>query len=195
MDNGYETDYTISIQKLYKENKMKKKILITGLLVSVLSVAGYAYENNNQSGTMMMKQGNMGSNQTMKQQRCIDSKRGMMPRYAKMMKRKSMMNGMMSRHFKIMHMFRQLNLDSNQRYKISIARDEMKLDMKKLMGPNRRKEMLNFITDSGFDKAAFKKHMNEMHTKMLDIRANGMEKIFNILTKEQIAQLKKNIAN
>ncbi|MFK5881585.1 MAG: Spy/CpxP family protein refolding chaperone [Sulfurospirillum sp.] len=163
---------------------MKKKILVTGLLVSVLSIAGYAYGGNAQDQNTMMNQGNMGSNSAMQQQR------GMMMNKQRIM----FQRGMMGHHSRMMSMFKNLNLDENQRYKISIIRDEMKLDMKKLMGPDRRKEMLNFITVGGFDKAAFKKHMNEMHKKMLDIKANSMEKIFNTLTKEQIAQLKKNIA-
>ncbi len=173
---------------------MKKKILVTGLLVSVLSIAGYAHGGNDQDENMMMNQGKMAKTPMMNQQKRVMPQRGIMPQRGMMMQR-GMMGGMMSRHSKMMNMFKQLNLDENQRYKISIIKDEMRLDMKKLMGPDRRKEMLNFISENGFDKTAFKKHMDKMHEKMLDIKADSMEKIFNTLTKEQIAQLKKNIAH
>ena len=175
---------------------MKKKILVTGLLVSVLSIAGYAHGGNDQNQNMMMNRGNMRANSAMQQKGMMMQRQGNMQQQRGMMMRQrgGMMGGMMGGHSKMMKMFRQLNLSQDQRYKISIIRDEMRLDMKKLMGPKKRQQMMNFISINGFDKMAFEKNMNEMHKKMLDIKANSMEKIFNTLTKEQIAQLKKNMA-
>lgn len=104
-----------------------------------------------------------------------------------------MMGQMMGAQAGMMNMFQNLKLSNDQRYNISILREEMRLDMRKLMGPDHRKEMSNFITSNGFDKAGFIKEANEMHDKMLKIKADNMEKMFKLLTKEQITQLKKNI--
>jgi Spy/CpxP family protein refolding chaperone len=201
--------------KKNKEFKMNKKILGTGLLVAVLTVAGYAHggagdqDGNggmmqgqgmmNQSGTMynQNRQGQMSQRGNMQNQQGMIGQRGMMGGQSGMMGKGmmgQMMGQMMSRQRGMMSMFQNLNLNNDQRYKISILREEMRLDMRKLMGPNHRKEMFSFVTANGFDKAGFKKEARQIHDKMLNIKANNMEKMFKILTKEQIVQLKKNIA-
>lgn len=66
-----------------------------------------------------------------------------------------------------MNAFSKLNLNSDQRFKISILRDEMKIDMKKLMHNLRQNSnMGSFIQNGTFDKDAFEKKMNNMHTKI-----------------------------
>ena len=190
---------------------MNKKILATGLLAGVLAVSGYAHgADGDQDGGMIMGQqqgqymnqrGNMQGQQRYSNQRgnmqgqqgYMNQKRGMHGQRG-MMGKSGMMGQMMGAQARMMNMFQNLKLSNDQRYKISILRDEMRLDMRKLMGPNHRKEMFKFVTANGFDKAGFKKEINQMHDKMLDAKADNMEKMFKILTKEQITQLKKNIA-
>ena len=79
-----------------------------------------------------------------------------------------------------MMMFSQLELSAEQQHKLSILRDEMRLEMKKQMGPKKRGNMQKFITADGFDKAGFLKEMNERHTKMSELKATHMEKAFAI---------------
>jgi Spy/CpxP family protein refolding chaperone len=90
-------------------------------------------------------------------------------------------------------MFSQLKLTDEQQFQISILRDEMKLEMKKLRGAKQQGKMAKFIGDNGFDKEAFTKEANTMKTKKIVLKADHMEKVFKILTKEQIAELKKNL--
>ncbi|WP_024953912.1 Spy/CpxP family protein refolding chaperone [Sulfurospirillum arcachonense] len=158
---------------------MKNKILAAVLVVGTLATASFAYNQNcpnyGQRG-MMQRQG-------MPQQ-------GMMQGQG--MRQKGMMQRGMHR-FGGMQMFSNLNLTNDQKFKMSILRDEMKLEMKKLRGVRGQGKMMNFIGDAGFDKAAFTKYSNDKHQKMMNIRINHMEKVFKILTKEQVAQLKNNI--
>ena len=51
--------------------------------------------------------------------------------------------------------------------------------------------MMSFINKNGFDKESFKKTMNDRHQTMMNLRANHMERVLNVLTKEQLAQLNK----
>jgi Spy/CpxP family protein refolding chaperone len=148
----------------------------------------------NQRGNMQNRQGYMNQRGNMQNRQGMMGQRGMMGGQSGMMGKRMMMGGMMNHQRGMMSMFQNLKLSDDQRYKISILRDEMRLDMRKLMGPNHRKEIFNFVSENGFDKAGFKKEMNQMHDKMLDAKADNMEKMFKILTKEQIIQLKKNIA-
>lgn len=141
---------------------MKKKILAVVLVTGTLLTGAYA-------------KGNCENNQ------------GMMNKKQVMMQHKNMHKGV--KHG-MQGMFGKLNLSSEQKYKISILRDEMKLEMKKLMGPKKRNMISTFITNDGFDRDAFIKNSNDMHQKMQKIRADFMEKAFKILTKEQIKNLK-----
>ncbi len=223
---------------------MNKKVLVTGLLASVLTVAVYAHGGNgdqdggmmgqqqgqqgymNQRGNMQGQQGqymqgqrgNMqgrqgqymqGQQGNMQGQQGYMNQRGnMQGQQGYMNQRGSMIGGqsgmpgkygmmgqMMGAQAGMMNMFRNLNISNNQRYKISILREEMMLDMRKLMGPDHIKEMSNFITNKGFDKSGFIKEATQTHDKILKITADNMEKMFKLLTKKQITQLKKNIAN
>jgi Spy/CpxP family protein refolding chaperone len=164
---------------------MKNKILATVLVVGTLATASLAYNQNcpnaGQKGMMqgqgMQQQGMMqkGMNKQCANQGKMMSKRGM------------------GRHGGGMQMFAQLNLSDDQKFQMSILRDEMKLEMKKARGAKQKGKMMNFIKDNGFDKDAFKKEANERHQKMMELKAAHMEKVFKLLTKEQVAQLQKNL--
>lgn len=161
---------------------MKNKILATALVLGTLTTASFAYNGNCQynDGQRGVKQGQEMNNQQGKMQRGMKqghkmSKRGI---------------GRDSE----MRMFYTLNLTNEQKFQISVLRDEMRLEMKKQRGPRNKGRMVEFISDSGFDKSAFIKNSNERHAKMTELKAAQMEKVFKILTKEQLAELKKNLA-
>ncbi|WP_331775609.1 Spy/CpxP family protein refolding chaperone [Sulfurospirillum sp. 1612] len=155
---------------------MKTKILLGTLLAGALSASlyasGYNMPNNNPGmmGPQNMQRGNMMN---------CNHKKGM--------------KAMHKRGGRMM-MFANLNLSPEQRYQLSILRDEMKLDMKKARGFKRQGKMVQFIKGDHFDKDAFIKYSNKMHEKMVEIRANHMEKVLKVLTKEQVTQLKQNLA-
>lgn len=90
-----------------------------------------------------------------------------------------------------MRMLSQLNLTDDQRHKLAILHSEMKLEMTKLHDPKIKNKMQGALTGESFDKKEFIKTSNEMHEKMITLKANHMEKVFNLLTKEQRAELKK----
>ncbi|NCD11162.1 MAG: periplasmic heavy metal sensor [Epsilonproteobacteria bacterium] len=90
-----------------------------------------------------------------------------------------------------MLMLDQLNLSDDQRHKLAILRSEMKLEMTKLRDPKMRTKMQDLMSAESFDKKAFVKMHNEMHEKMLALQADHMEKVFNVLSKEQRLELKK----
>ena len=90
-----------------------------------------------------------------------------------------------------MRMLSQLNLTDDQRHKLAILQSEMKLEMTKLHDPKMQAKMQGALTGESFDKKEFIKTSNEMHEKMITLKANHMEKVFNLLTKEQRAELKK----
>lgn len=162
---------------------MKKRILLAVALSGALAAGAFAHGMNNQQG-MMCGQQNMQRGQGM----------GMM--HQNMMGNQKMH---MMRHHGMtgargMRMFSQLNLTSEQRYQLSILRDEMRLEMKKQMHNMQPMRHIGaFFKGDNFDKDAFKNQMEKRHEKMLNLRADNMEKAFKILTKEQIAQLKANM--
>jgi len=161
---------------------MKKTILATVVLVGVLGTGAYAYGNCDGSGQKgMMNQQNM----QQKSKQCSRSTH-------KMNQKMVQHHGKMGRHGG-MQMFSQLNLSKDQQFNLSVLRDEMKLEMKKLRGVSNKGKMLQFVGDNGFDKKAFMQSADIKHTKMMEIKANHMEKVFNLLTKEQITELKKNL--
>ncbi len=91
-------------------------------------------------------------------------------------------------------MLQQLNLSDDQRYKLGILQGEFKLEMAKLRDPKMMAKMQDIISGDTFNKKEFIKLHNEMHEKMLALQADHMEKVFNLLTKEQRAELKKLMA-
>jgi Spy/CpxP family protein refolding chaperone len=148
-------------QKNLKGHEMKKNILVAVALVGTLATGAFAYNHT---------QGNC-DDQTIQ------------------MQQKGMHKHM--RHNKDgMRMFSQLNLTSEQKYQLSILKDEMRLQMKKSRGYSKQNKIMQFVSDNGFDKEAFKKAMSEDQSKQLELRADFMEKAFNILTKEQVTKLK-----
>ena len=147
---------------------MKKTILALSAVVA-LSTGAFAY-----GGGMMDCQGG-GMNQGMGQ---------------------GMMQGQMGRgmYGGEMRMLQNLNLTDDQRHKLSILQSEMKLEMTKLRDPKMMNKMQDFLTGDSFNKKEYIKLSNEMHEKMSTLRADHMEKVFNLLTKEQRAELKANMA-
>ena len=89
-----------------------------------------------------------------------------------------------------MRMLSQLTLTDDQRHKLAILQSEMKLEMTKLHDPKMQAKMQGALTGESFDKKEFIKTSNDMHEKMITLKANHMEKVFNLLTKEQRAELK-----
>ena len=172
---------------------MTKKILVTGVLAGVLATGAYAYGGNCDGSGYK----NMHDQQRMNQQ----SKRGwsghnMMGRHHFMGERGCLNNSnKMRKGYGGMQILSQLKLTNDQQFQLSILRDEMKLEMKKLRGNKRQGRMLDFISEKGFDKDSFVKEDDKNHKKMMKIKVNHMEKVFKILTKEQIAELKKRLNN
>jgi Spy/CpxP family protein refolding chaperone len=84
----------------------------------------------------------------------------------------------------------QLNLTDDQRHKLAVLQSEMKLEMTKIRDPKMMTKMQDLMSSDSFNKKEFIKIHNEMHEKMLALQADHMEKVFNLLTKEQRAELK-----
>lgn len=147
---------------------MKKTILAVATIVA-LSSSAFAFGGGNCQG------GQAGMGQGM------------------MMQGGGMGQGMMGRHGG-MQMFQGLNLTDDQRHKLSILQSEMKLEMTKLQDPKMMSKMQDFMTGESFNKKEFLKLTGENQAKMNTLKADHMEKIFNLLTKEQRAELKANIA-
>lgn len=146
---------------------MKKTILVLST-VAALATSAFAY-------------GGMGN--------CQSGQQGTMMQGAGMQK------GMHGTHGKMgMQMFQNLNLTDDQRHKLSILQSEMKLEMTKLHDPKMMNKMQDMMSGESFNKKDFIKQHNEMHDKMIAIKADHMEKVFNLLTKEQRAELKANMA-
>jgi Spy/CpxP family protein refolding chaperone len=145
---------------------MKKTILTLATLVALGTTSAFAYGGGNcqgmQSEMGMMQGGGMGGGQ------------GMMMHSGK--------GGM--------GMVEQLNLTDDQRHKLHVLQSEMKLEMTKLQDPKMRTKMQDLMSGDSFNKKEFIKLHTEMHEKMLALQADHMEKVFNLLTKEQRAELK-----
>ncbi|MDD2384072.1 MAG: Spy/CpxP family protein refolding chaperone [Sulfurospirillaceae bacterium] len=152
---------------------MKKTIYLLSV-AALLATGIYAYDNANQQG-MMQPGMQMGMQSGMMQS-------GMQPCG---MMQKGMRGGQNG-----MQMITRLNLSDDQRHQLAILRAEMKLEMTKLRDPKMMNAMQNLMSADTFDKQGFIKMQNDMHTKMLAVRANHMEKVFNLLTKEQRTELK-----
>ena len=90
-----------------------------------------------------------------------------------------------------MSIFPNINLSNEQKAKLSSLQQEMHNEMNTQMNNMNNSDMMSFITKNGFDKESFKKTMNDRHQTMMNLRANHMEKVLNVLTKEQLAQLNK----
>jgi len=148
---------------------MKKTILTLATLVALGTTSAFAYGGGNcqgmQSGMGMMQGGGMGG-------------QGMM------------MNGNKGGMMMGMPMFQQLNLTDDQRHKLAVLHSEMKLEMTKLYDPKMMTKMQDMMSGESFNKKEFIKMHNEMHEKMLALQADHMEKVFNLLTKEQRSELK-----
>ncbi len=146
---------------------MKKTILTLATLFALGTTSAFAFGGqcqNMQPGMGMMQGGGMGGGMMM-----YGGGRG----------------GMMG-----MPMISQLNLTDDQRHKLAILQSEMKLEMTKIRDPKMMTKMQDLMTADTFNKKDIIKIHNEMHEKMLALQADHMEKVFNILTKEQRAELK-----
>lgn len=145
---------------------MKKTILTLATLVALGTTSAFAFGGgqcqNMQSGMGMMQGGcGMGGSGMM-----MGGKGGMMPQLM------------------------ELNLTDDQRHKLAVLQSEMKLEMTKIRDPKMMTKMQDLMTADSFNKKEFIKIHNEMHEKMLALQADHMEKVFNLLTKEQRAELK-----
>ena len=145
---------------------MKKTILTLATLVALGTTSAIAFGGgqcqNMQSGMGMMQGGcGMGGSGMM-----MGGKGGLMPQLM------------------------QLNLTDDQRHKLAVLQSEMKLEMTKIRDPKMMTKMQDLMTADSFNKKEFIKIHNEMHEKMLALQADHMEKVFNLLTKEQRAELK-----
>lgn len=145
---------------------MKKTILTLATLVALGTTSAFAFGGgqcqNMQSGMGMMQGGcGMGGSGMM-----MGGKGGMMPQLM------------------------QLNLTDDQRHKLAVLQSEMKLEMTKIRDPKMMTKMQDLMTADSFNKKEFIKIHNEMHEKMLALQADHMEKVFNVLTKEQRLELK-----
>ncbi|MDD3343153.1 MAG: Spy/CpxP family protein refolding chaperone [Sulfurospirillaceae bacterium] len=149
---------------------MKKTIYLLSV-AALLATGIYAYDMSNQQGMMQGMQGGM-------------------------MQRGMMQKGMCGRSsYGGMQMIERLNLSDDQRHQLSILRAEMKLEMTKLRDPKMMNAMQKLMSADTFDKQGFMKMENDNHAKMLAVRANHMEKVFNLLTKEQRTELKELMNN
>jgi Spy/CpxP family protein refolding chaperone len=162
---------------------MKKIILATVVTAGIIATSAFAYNQNcpnaDQKGMnnpQGMQKGMMGQN----------TKQGCNMSHKRMGKNGGQRG---------MQMMSLLNLSDDQRFQMSILRDEHKLEMKKLRGPVQQGKMMQFVGTDGFDKEAFKKDSTQRHEKMMELKASHMEKVFSILTKEQIAELKTKLAS
>ena len=89
-----------------------------------------------------------------------------------------------------MPMLQQLNLTDDQRHKLAVLQSEMKLEMTKMRDPKMMTKMQDMMSGESFNKKEFIKLHTEMHEKMVALQADHMEKVFNLLTKEQRSELK-----
>jgi len=172
----------VTTLKQKKGFEMKKTILVTAALVGTLTTGAFAYGGNGNGNGKGMK-----NQQGMQQQ---TQKKGW---HGNKMRQNGNQHNNMMRQRGGNQMFSQLKLTEDQQFKISILRDEMRLEMRKLRGVNKQGKNLKFLGSNGFDKKAFSKERTEMQEKRIALRADHMEKVFKILTKEQIAELKKNL--
>jgi hypothetical protein len=163
---------------------MKKTILATALVCGVISSSALAYGGPNnmaapcpQTNTQMQQ-----GQKYMRMNKAQGCNMQMQGNYKK--------GSHMRRGAHMMLPFYKLNLSDEQRYKISLLRDEMRLEMKKARGMRSpQSPMLQFIGKKGFDTNGYKKYMSQRSEKMLNIKATYMQKIFDTLSKEQIATL------
>ena len=145
---------------------MKKTILTLATVVALGTTSAFAFSGNcqeMQQGQAMMQCGNGGM-----------SGAGMMMNSGR--------GGM--------GMMEQLNLTDDQRHKLAVLHSEMKLEMTKLHDPKMMTKMQDLMSSDSFNKKEFIKLQNEMHEKMVAVQADHMEKVFNVLTKEQRTELK-----
>jgi len=164
---------------------MKKMILATALVCGVLSSSALAYGG---SKNMMASCSEMNTQmqQGQKYMRMNKAQGCNMQ-----MQRANKKGSYMRRGTHMMFPLYGLNLSNEQRYKISLLRDEMRLEMKKAMGMRSpQAPMLQFVSKKGFDANGYKNYMKQRSEKMLNIKATYMQKMFDTLSKEQIATLK-----
>ena len=152
----------------FKEYTMKKTILTLATLVALGTTSAFAFGGG--------------------QCQNIQSDMGMMPCGGGMSGQQGMMHG--GKGGMMMPALQQLNLTDDQRHKLAVLRSEMKLEMTKLQDPKMMTKMQDLMSGESFNKKEFIKIHNEMNEKRLVLQADHMEKVFNILTKEQRAELK-----
>lgn len=89
--------------------------------------------------------------------------------------------------------FAGITLTPEQSQKMAIIQSEMRLEMVKQRDPNMTANMQKVFASGNFDKTAFTKLSTEKQAKSVELRAQYMEKMFNVLTKEQKDQFQANL--
>lgn len=154
--------------------KLGKQVAIIALASSIAATGAFAWGGSGKGNC-----DNSGWNQ--------DKRQMMMKKGGKGMQRGMKRGGGMM-------FLRGLDLTADQRHEISILKDEMRLEMKKNMSPTDRKDNVKEVfTADGFNKDAFLKNSKERYDERTSLKANYMEKIYNILTPEQRKQVIDNI--
>lgn len=158
---------------------MTKKIIVAGLVTLALGASAYAYGPNHQNVNGMQQ----GAQQNMM--------------HNKMMGQNTHQNGMQQKGMRgqngMMGALANLNLSAEQSKQISILQAEMRLERTKNMPASRGEQMKQFVSEKGFDKDAYLKTMTERQTSMASRRAEQMDKIFKILTPDQIKKLQRTL--
>ena len=86
----------------------------------------------------------------------------------------------------IIKVFQSLDLSSDQKEQLMTLRKEMQETMKSLRDPQKAKEeLLGYFSEEGFDKDGFVNKVSEKFDEKIKIRADYIEKMYNILTPEQ----------
>lgn len=156
---------------------MKKVILASAVAFGVLATSALAYQGDCPRGERGMMQNPQGMQMQGARGDCA---KGFKQGFHKGMRHGGGMMG------KGGFMFSQLDLSDDQRYQLSLLRDEMRLEMKKAMGPKGQRPMQQFITDDGFDADGFKAYMETRHTKMSALKAEHMKKFLHCLQKNKL---------
>lgn len=123
----------------------------------------------------------------------------MSPKHNKEMKEKHNKD-MSQKHNNEMHgkgfMFlKGVELTPEQKYNISIIRDEMNLEIRKLMGSEDMSKNSQYFTEKQFDKNSFLKDKKAEFDKHIEVRAKYMEQAYNLLSDEQRKVAVENMKN
>ncbi len=90
----------------------------------------------------------------------------------------------------VIKIFQSLDLSDDQKEQLNDLRKEMRETMKSLRDPQKAKEeLLGYFSEEGFDKDGFVNKVSEKFDEKIKIRADYIEKMYNILTPDQRKEL------